>query len=730
LPDIDKRGDGGNRMKDISIDLSSFADIFAETNKIFPISKKVNFVFGKNGTGKSTITGAIQNQFISTHNVCVFRDFEDTIGENKRLDAIALGKENTKIQKELLHIDEEIAKIKKLIDEPDNKTENLFTKSRQADNNYREQEKKIDGFCKQSATKIKNLTNPQIAKTSYDKNSFIGDIKNSKLLSEEEIRKHKETIKSEMKETVEAITFPNLSLNEWIESTNEILQSIVSQQQVIEELKDNIDKQNFAKTGMDIHKHREKCSFCGNEISDARWQLLGSYFNDEVKKLEIRIKKSIEKIENELVAINTIKEISKNNFYKNFIDQIEKLNLQIKNKKNEYKSFFESLKFALENKSKNIFVKSDKLNLDVSINFGEIEKDFNKIAKENNDFSQNLTNEQDKAKNTLRYHEVKMLLDTFNYEAENANLASLKTLKEEAQKVLIEKKEELNQKAKEKNELILQTKDEKKISEQINKLLKNMGVASFSLELVNDTDENQKGQYQIKGHNNKIRPVTELSKGEKNIIAFLYFLFSLEKNEDSNKPKIIVLDDPMTSNDDTMQYLMIGEIIKFYRNLNDKDLFILLTHNCHFYLNVRPSIKEKDQGVSFYEKYGNYHLYSDGKHTTIKNILKGKEDFLTNYEMLWKELLFLYNSSEDTSDIMLNPCRKICETYTKFIKKDSIIFYGENTNAKKLFDVNQHSIDDLEAEQNGKTKEEIKNILKELFINNNAEEHFNSYFKT
>jgi hypothetical protein len=49
---------------------------------------------------------------------------------------------------------------------------------------------------------------------------------------------------------------------------------------------------------------------------------------------------------------------------------------------------------------------------------------------------------------------------------------------------------------------------------------------------------------------------------------------------------------------------------------------------------------------------------------------------------------------------------------------------------KKLFDVNQHSIDDLEAEQNGKTKEEIKNILKELFIiNNNAEEHFNNYFK-
>ena len=122
-------------------------------------------------------------------------------------------------------------------------------------------------------------------------------------------------------------------------------------------------------------------------------------------------------------------------------------------------------------------------------------------------------------------------------------------------------------------------------------------------------------------------------------------------------------------------------------------------------------------------------MFSDGKHTTIQIINIGKNDFKTSYETLWKELTFLYQATDASPDLMLNPCRKICETYMNFTKKGIEAFYGENTNAKKLFDVNQHSIDDMEAEQNGKTKVEIKEILASLFKQNNAEEHFNSYWK-
>src|SRR5262249_33507477 len=130
------------------------------------------------------------------------------------------------------------------------------------------------------------------------------------------------------------------------------------------------------------------------------------------------------------------------------------------------------------------------------------------------------------------------------------------------------------------------------------------------------------------------------------------------------------LDDPMTSNDDTMQYLMIGELQNFYRQLSDNNFFILLTHNCHFYLNVRPNrakkYKQNGKEINFYEKYGNYCLLFDGKYTSIKNIEDGKQDFKTNYELLWKEIQFLYEEKNATADIMLNPFRKICETYMNF----------------------------------------------------------------
>jgi hypothetical protein len=165
---------------------------------------------------------------------------------------------------------------------------------------------------------------------------------------------------------------------------------------------------------------------------------------------------------------------------------------------------------------------------------------------------------------------------------------------------------------------------------------------------------------------------------------------------------------------------MICEIQKYYKNLAEGNFFILLTHNCHFYLNVR------DHPHQSYKNQSNYHLFSDGKFTTIKSIESENDDFKTNYELLWKELIFLYEQNKP--DLMLNCCRKICETFIKFNRLDSNSFYGNTGSAKKLFNVNSHSIDDLESEQNGKNKNEVIGILKNLFSRNHAESHFEGYW--
>jgi len=721
-------------MADLKINLSQHTDKYATSSLEFLISKKINFIFGKNGTGKTTIADEISRQLANDYAVHVFKDF-DGVALNERLDAVALGTENAEIQKQIDVVESEITEINKDIQRPEDVADNVFSKAETAKKSLSDQQKKIEDFCIKSAQQIKNLNNPNVASPNYDKNAFRKEIDRAKTLVDEEILANKKTIKADKKPDVTPVVLPKIDLDSYLKSTNEVLKANVKQPESIPELNDNPSKQQFAKTGLDIHKHKkgEICAFCGNEISDDRWAALGNYFNSEVKTLEDRIEMGIAKIKDELKKIDAIKEIDEQLYYGKYSKQIKQLNTNIKLRKAEYKAFLGDLENALVEKKKNLFVESKALKLDKLKDFSEAQKEYSSLVEDNNSFSKNLNDEQNKARDFLRFHEIQKRLDKFKYTDENTSLDTLTKINEIAQKNLQDRKDELAKKQLKRTELISKTKDEEKIAIKINDLLKNMGFSSFELKLVNDEGENQKGQYQIKGHDGNIRRVTALSKGEKNIIAFLYFMFDLERIDGDNRPKIVVLDDPMTSNDDTMQYVMIGEIQKFYRNLKDGNYFLLLTHNVHFYLNVRPNTATKykvgGQEISFYEKFGIYHLFSDGKHATIQFIDKGKNDFKTSYETLWKELTFLYQATDATPDLMLNPCRKICETYMNFTKKGLETFYGENTNAKKLFDVNQHSIDDMEAEQNGRTKAEIKYILASLFRQNDAEEHFNSYWK-
>ena len=110
----------------------------------------------------------------------------------------------------------------------------------------------------------------------------------------------------------------------------------------------------------------------------------------------------------------------------------------------------------------------------------------------------------------------------------------------------------------------------------------------------------------------------------------------------------------------------------------------------------------------------------------IEIIEKVENDFKTSYESLWRELRFLYES--DKPELMLNPIRRICETFEKFNSIGSKEFYKDNSEIKKYIDVNSHSIDDLEADLNGKGKEQIIGMLKKLFDDNNYAGHYSKYW--
>lgn len=703
------------------------------------LDKDINFIFGKNGTGKSTISNLIKDTKITDFDVRIFEGFESVLGEDNRLNAVILGEENksvnkqiNEIDKDILDINTEIEKIKLTTSKPeDDKVENIYTEYQNAQKEKKNKESEINKFYTDSARQISQ--NNQLVENarSYNRNAFKREIANSKYLEKDEIEKYENILKSE-KKFAKKIPFPTLSLDKYLDSVNEILNAKVESKIIIEELQDNSEKLNFAQTGMAIHNKDDNCAFCGNKVSEERLHALKNYFSaDEVKGLSERIIKGKELVSQQINILTDLK-IIKNDFYPNFIESVNELEKDITDLKVKQLEFFQILEENLEDKQKHLFEQKDNLDLEIPNSFNDISERYSILVEKNNDFANNLAENQENAKRKLRYYEVFKLVDKFQLDVKNTELESLEKIEDNARSALeketdkIKENEDKIVKLREDiSKLLQQTKNTRKLAENINNKLK----TSVTFELIRK-EENEQEFYEVKGANEEIRSIKELSTGEKNIIAFLYFIEKLNEINESTerKDRIIVFDDPMNSNDDTMQYLIVDELQLLMKNCqkkNSSDKFLLLTHNVFFYLNCSHEVKNRRDRKDPFEESNFYRLLSDNKQTQIVKIMNRNQDFKTNYEALWHELVFLYN--EDKTEMMLNPIRRIIETYIIFNGKED--FYKNNKDAKNLFNTNSHYFPDLEADLNGKTREEVKNIMKQCFKSNNAENHFKKHWR-
>lgn len=712
------------------LDLSS-VEIFEEDEIDF--DKRVTFIFGKNGTGKTTIAEEIK-KLTPGYDVMTFQGFANIIDENKRLNAVVLGEENSAISKQIdvkkaeleakLY---EVDRIKKTLEKPEDESiSNFWTKRTKAEQDYKVQEKKLDDFYSQSASKIKKIDKPRISSTSYNKRNFQDDISGAALLSDGEIKQLTATILSELKEAPE-IVFPKIDFQTLTEGVQSILKKTVVERVKISRLENNTEKREFAKTGLQVHKKGDICAFCGSLIEDATWNELVGYFSaDEVKSFQNEIQDKISEIDALLDQLNNI-QIDVNCFYPSYLNEVKALSEELEEKKKAITTYLTGIRKVLDEKLKYLFEERSATVDSFFDSFETIETRYKKLVRENNE--NDFATKQQEAVDKLRKHYVKKYANEFGYDTE---IVSLNTLAASKQLREIEYDTE-NEKVAGTgglNEIIRRiqeeittlqngTKNEILLAENINKKLKHM----VSFELVHVEDEESHGFYRVKNSSTGCeRDITELSTGEKNVIAFLYFIEKIDEIKDtpSFMPRIIVFDDPMSSNDDGMQYLIIEELQKLLKRLSDTDYFILLTHNKHFYLNVKYGRNyKKDKFIRF---------QSDGSKTHFVIIDKEDDDYKTSYEALWYELKLLFGMETVSADLLLNPIRRIIETYTKFNAINKATFCSGVDGAMKLFNVNSHSIDDVEAELNGKGKIEIIQMFYDCFANNEKIDHFKAFW--
>lgn len=713
------------RMK---INLTDRAQVFSEGE--LELSHK-NFIFGRNGSGKSTLCdlillqkhyakvtfdedgkfnvlensddGVLEAEQDEKYDVKIFQGFESVIGEDKKLNAIALSGENKSVA-------EKIGREEKRLQELYKEQENLEEILKIATDNYNVQNKKLDEWYKLSSKTIKEHTQYQVD-PNYNKRKFSEDI--IKGARQENLDELTAIINEKAKNPVEGYQINILDMKNLLLKTNDLLKKTVEITGKCGEL-NNQEKDQFAQQGMRLHKEGEKCLFCEGILTKERLDKLNQHFNEEYQKLE----KEISNFQLERVSLE---KLNQHDFYATF--SVTNLNNEIFLKEVEINDFIETLKNNIDIKKSDITKSLDSLDLNIP-ETDTLQQNINNKILENNQFGANLSENINKAKEDIKFHLVYEQCEGFNYDVEKNILDNLQTQIPD----LSETKEKIKLKNIEIQELKTQQRDTTKIAKLINERLIQSGKAD--LQLVN-IEKDGLERYEIHNGEELTRPISQISTGEKNIIAFLYFIFSLKNIERTNsKPKIIIFDDPMNSNDDTMQYLIITELHKLYQGIDrekfnpQKDYFICLTHNVHFYLNVQPAGNYKDKnGKTKYDK--NHFFRIENKE--FKQIKTENDDFKTNYAGLWIELAELCQSNFKYS--ILNSMRRIIETFVKFNNLSPQKFYKGNEQYLKLFNVNSHSIDDLTQEQFAGTTDELKAVFLKLFEDNGYKDHYDKYWK-
>lgn len=264
----------------------------------------------------------------------------------------------------------------------------------------------------------------------------------------------------------------------------------------------------------------------------------------------------------------------------------------------------------------------------------------------------------------------------------------------------------------------------------INKTLSGFGFTNFSL-----AEAKTPGSYKVVRENG-LDAKNTLSEGEKTFITFLYFYHLTNGSFETDKittMKVLVIDDPISSLDSSVLFIVSNLVRKLITDCracknNIKQVFIL-THNVYFHKEVTfKKQTDKTKGESFWiiRKVGNI--------SVIQNYLDNPVQ--TSYDLLWQEIRESSNINKLT---VFNTLRRILEYYFKIlgkIKDDELLakFEGEDkvisNSLLSWINDGSHSInDDIFTTTDDETVEKYLRVFKRIFEVERQIEHYNMMMK-
>jgi len=601
-------------------------------NVTIPNLKKVNFFFGLNGSGKSTIAKYLNSLTSSDElfNQCTNVGFdssqdhimtfneefiEENFKRNSELKGIfSLNQRNTAIDEQIKNKEEEKSFYKKVIAKYIDKKEKI-------ENHKNDKYSELIEKCWYERNTFSTFTKITLVHT-RNKGNHLRDIK--QILSQSFETLPIEDIKEQYNLLYEKeIKFVNTQVDENLynkiqeieRKLNQLLDEVIIGKDdiPIADLIKKLDSRTWIQQGINLLEETGNiCPFCQQEtINEDLINKLNSLFSSNYQIIESKIDSANEK--------KTIKSITSEE------TSLSSISSRIK----ENNEVFNSLELNKENLTKNIW-------LFMANNCREILNDYDKKI--------------------IKIEKIKNLAT----ELEDEYKSKINSINEAI------------------NKLREQTIDTKEAVNNINEILRNSGFTGFEIE--EKEKENNISRYYLKRNNIQNGDIVfnTLSEGEKHFISFLYFyqlcLGTDDLDNNTNKNKIIVIDDPVSSLDSQSLFVvstLIRELIKRraeepksekkeFANQNISQVF-LFTHNFYFYKEVSFSRR------LICTDYWHYNVIKINNITQIKDEYnKTIED---DYSLLWNTLKeSKKNIDSSTNNIMIsNTMRRILETYINFV---------------------------------------------------------------
>lgn len=714
-----------------------FLDKVATYNGAEFAPSKVNYIYGGNGTGKTTISKVIANKKeypnctleIEDDEIdqCVYnRDFvKEHFSQSSSVKGIfTLGKDTKDAQEY----------IEKKKTEYDQLTQNIKGNKENIKKLEGNIQTEIDIFEKQAWAVKKKYEEPfreaysgyMASMKAFSQKCIDEKANTSDLIDFEKLVERKNVLfdKSSVKyEQVSHITADKIME---LENSNILSTPVFGKEDAqISELINKLQNGDWVNNGRKyLNDSDSKCPFCQQPVTDDIKQNIEDFFDESYEKKCNLIKQFKTDYESCVTSILKALEILKQK-------DIKIINLSILDEKIE----------IIEEKNKINIIKIDRkltspsnveeleLITDVLTDINDVITTFQDKIEKNNQLLNNIETEKNKLKNEIWRFVLEQIKPAINqYEKKvfgyNKGITNIK-------KTIAEKGTEcknIEQEIKDKEAEMTSTEHTKN---EINIILKKFGFTGFTID-----DADAKGSYKIVRPNGCCVEET-LSEGEYTFITFLYFYQMIKGSIDPTgitRDKIIVIDDPISSLDSNVLFIvahLVKEIVNDCNNNRNgvKQVFVL-THNIYFHKEV--TFRGNRENLKQHEKF-----WSVKKMNEVSSIeLHTENPIQTTYEMLWRELDNIEGVNKAT---IFNTLRRILEYYFNIIggldyEKCIHSFDGEDKLLCKALvswinDGSHFINDDLMMFVEPESIEKYLNVFKLIFDNMGHLNHYNMMMK-